>query len=233
LRCHIEYGSINLVREPLNVPGQPFDVILLRNVLIYFRRESQARVVHNIERLLTPDGYLLVGPSESLMHLTPVLQAEERLGVFVYRRSDRREKDGAAVSKVHKPPGILECDETPKPPSRTDVPDEPKRITSDPEALALEGHQAEMRNDLRTALRCYRATLYLRPDLYQVRYRLGRCLKAVGWAGRAGAEFKAVVEIMARGSGETLEIFDGPDFPERDTIELECREAIRNAGEDS
>ncbi len=227
IRCHIEYGSINLVREPLEVPGQPFDVILLRNVLIYFRRESQARVVRSIEQLLAPDGFLLIGPSESLMHLTPVLQAEERHGVFVYRRRDGLEERAAVVSSDDGPSEIGELDQTPDLLSQTTTPDEPESVTADPETLALEGHRAELEDDLRTALRCYRASLYLQPDLYQVRYRLGHCLDAVGWTGRAGAEFRAVLEILDRGSGETLEIFNGPEFPDSDVIEAECREATQ------
>ncbi|RLE28185.1 MAG: hypothetical protein DRJ65_00505 [Acidobacteria bacterium] len=226
--CHIEFGSINLVREPLEVPGQPFDIILLRNVLIYFRKESQARVVRNIEQLLAPDGFLLIGPSESLMHLTPVLQAEERQGVFVYRRRDGRERDGATVPKDNKSSKILEHNETSKLPTPTDTGAEPEDIPADPGELAFEGHRAEMENDLRTALRCYRGSLYLQPDLYQVHYRLGHCLEAVGWTRRALAEYRTVLEILDRGAGQTLEIFDGPDFPGRDTIKIECQKATRS-----
>ncbi|MCK5378499.1 MAG: methyltransferase domain-containing protein [Acidobacteria bacterium] len=228
IRRHIEFGSINLVREPLEVPGQPFDVIFLRNVLIYFRKESQARVVRNIEQLLAPDGFLFIGPSESLMHLTPVLQAEERQGVFVYRRREGQEGGAGTGLKDDKTSEFEERDRISKAPPRTETDDEPDPVAADPGALAFEGQRAERKHDFRTALRCYRASLYLQPDLYQVRYRLGRCLEAVGWSGRAGAEFRAVLEILERGSGETLEIFDGPDFPGRDAIEVECREAIRS-----
>ena len=228
LRRYIEFGSINLVREPLEVLGQPFDIVLLRNVLIYFRKESQARVVRNIAQLLAPDGFLLVGPSESLMHVTPVLRAEERMGVFVYRKCAGGVAGGATGLQGTEPSGNGAIDERPKPAPRSETHDEPGGVATNPKALALEGHRAEKKNDLRTALRCYRGSLYLQPDLYQVRYRLGRCLEAVGWTGRALAEYRAVLEILERSSEETLEIFDGTDFPARETIEVECREVTRN-----
>ncbi len=227
IRCHIEFGSINLIREPLEVPGQPFDVIFLRNVLIYFRRQSQARVVRNIEQLLAPNGFLLIGPSESLMDLNPVLQVEERQGVFVYRKRGGHQEIAPAVSKEHGPLENVGYAENSVSAPRSKTDDEPEIVTANPEDLALEGHQAEMNNDLRTALRCYRASLYLQPALYQVRYRLGCCLEAVGWAGRAGAEFRAVIELLALGSEETLEVFDGPDFPAKTEIEAECRRVAK------
>ena len=222
LQQHIEYGSVNLIREPLEVPDHPFDVIFLRNVLIYFRRESQARVVRNIGQLLAPDGFLVVGPSESLMHLTSVLQAEERRGIFVYKRCDRQEKHAASVLKDNRAFEKGRPAEQPDPIQQTRT----ESVTVDPKALAVEGCRAEMKDDPRTALRCYRASVYLQPNLYQVRFRLGHCLEAVGWAGRARAEFRAVLEILERGSGETLEIFDGPDFPAENEIEIECRKLI-------
>lgn len=218
IRSHIRYASLNVVREPLEVPGQPFDIIFLRNLLIYFGRESQARVVKGIQEILAPDGFLLVGPSESLMNLAPDLRAEERKGVFVYIRREVWEERSVAVTIDGKSPESGESDACPKAPPRPTVSHQPKG----PESLAIEGRRAEVRGGLRTALRCYRASLYLQPDLYQVRYRLGHCLEAVGWPGRAGAEFRAVLEILRRGSEKSLEIFDGPGFPGRNEIEAAC-----------
>lgn len=43
-----------------------FDVIFLRNVLIYFDKNSKQRVLNNIVSQLKPEGYLLIGHAESL-----------------------------------------------------------------------------------------------------------------------------------------------------------------------
>ena len=43
-----------------------FDIVFLRNVLIYFNRETQQDIVNKIWHVLKPGGYLFLGHSESL-----------------------------------------------------------------------------------------------------------------------------------------------------------------------
>jgi chemotaxis protein methyltransferase CheR len=45
---------------------QESDLILCRNVLIYFEREQQEQVIRNFARVLRPGGVLVLGKSESL-----------------------------------------------------------------------------------------------------------------------------------------------------------------------
>ena len=49
--------------------GRAFDLILLRNVLIYFTASDKERVVRNTARVLKPGGLLVIGESESLVGL--------------------------------------------------------------------------------------------------------------------------------------------------------------------
>ena len=63
-----------------------FDVILCRNVLIYFRDQVVSRVVGFMRERLRADGALFVGVSESLMRFGNALECEERAGVFLYRK---------------------------------------------------------------------------------------------------------------------------------------------------
>ncbi len=51
----------------LSLPGEgPFDCIFLKNVLIYFDKDSKLVVVKNLVGALAPGGYLVVGPTEGV-----------------------------------------------------------------------------------------------------------------------------------------------------------------------
>jgi chemotaxis protein methyltransferase CheR len=62
-----------------NLTGAPaglgeFDVIFLRNVMIYFDQETKRQVVSRLLPLLRPGGHFLVGHSESLNGVTDAMQ---------------------------------------------------------------------------------------------------------------------------------------------------------------
>lgn len=64
LKKHIFFRRMNLAD---NWPMKgPFDVILCRNVMIYFDRKTQEELVSRFYRILNPGGYFFVGHSESL-----------------------------------------------------------------------------------------------------------------------------------------------------------------------
>lgn len=96
IRRRIEYHTVNLVAEPLQVPHRPFDLVFLRNVLIYFRAESQRRVVAAVTRAMAPDGVLFVGPSETLWQLSDELEPEDLGDCFCYRRRRPQTQPGPA-----------------------------------------------------------------------------------------------------------------------------------------
>jgi chemotaxis protein methyltransferase CheR len=72
LRQHVRFEQLNLNVEGLKKQGD-FDVIFLRNVLIYFDIPTKQRVVSNLIPSLKSGGYLIVGHSESLNGITNVL----------------------------------------------------------------------------------------------------------------------------------------------------------------
>lgn len=86
LRRRIDYRQVNLVR-PLAAlaDAAPFDLVLLRNVLIYFRRPVQRRVVAAAGDLLAPDGSLFLGASETLWQIQDRLAAFDLGTCYCYR----------------------------------------------------------------------------------------------------------------------------------------------------
>lgn len=64
LRAHVSFRQANLL-DP--IPHQaPFDVIFLRNVLIYFEPPMKNRIVANVSNHLRPGGYFMTGHAETL-----------------------------------------------------------------------------------------------------------------------------------------------------------------------
>lgn len=84
-------SAIDFQRESL-IGTEPartnLDLILCRNVLIYFRDEAVRSVVEMLAARLRPGGRLLVGASESLLRFGTMLQCEERGGAFFYVRPE-------------------------------------------------------------------------------------------------------------------------------------------------
>jgi chemotaxis protein methyltransferase CheR len=87
IRTAIRWQKINLLDEAAVRAIGEVDVVLCRNLLIYFRDEVVRRVVEQLSERLKPDGTLLVGVSESLMRFGTCLSCEERDGVFIYRKA--------------------------------------------------------------------------------------------------------------------------------------------------
>lgn len=85
LRAPLVFARLNLAAPPYPMRG-PFDVILCRNVMIYFDRRVRERLLGELYRLVRPGGYVLVGHAESL---TGISSAFDSVRPSVYRRGRR------------------------------------------------------------------------------------------------------------------------------------------------
>lgn len=65
LKKMITHRKMNLMREVFPFKGM-FDIILCRNVMIYFDRPTRNTLVSKFHRFLIPGGYLYIGHSETL-----------------------------------------------------------------------------------------------------------------------------------------------------------------------
>lgn len=83
LRRHIVFGHANLTQPQQSIGC--FDLIFLRNVMIYFVLAVKKQVVANVSSQLRPGGHLLVGHSESL---NGVANSLKPLRPSIYQRGD-------------------------------------------------------------------------------------------------------------------------------------------------
>ena len=81
LRRLIEFRQINLLAPNWSLSG-PLDVIFCRNVMIYFDKPTQYRILSRFVPALRPDGLLFAGHSESFVHAADLFRS---IGKTVYQ----------------------------------------------------------------------------------------------------------------------------------------------------
>lgn len=80
LKQLVTFQHHNLM-TPMDPP--PFDCVFIRNVLIYFDRDSKRKVIANLIDAMAPGGFLVVGPSEGIYGmLAPLLRRQP----FLYQK---------------------------------------------------------------------------------------------------------------------------------------------------
>ncbi len=76
----MQFRAMNLLSDIYAVK-QGVDVVFLRNVMIYFDRDTQRHILERMQRILAPEGLLVVGHSENLFHVNDLFRS---LGQTVY-----------------------------------------------------------------------------------------------------------------------------------------------------
>lgn len=69
LRDMISFRQLNLLEERWDLPGE-FDAIFCRNVMIYFDKQTQGKILRKFKPLLKSDGLLFAGHSENFLYVT-------------------------------------------------------------------------------------------------------------------------------------------------------------------
>lgn len=67
LRALTQFKEMNLVR-PWSIVG-PLDLVLIRNVLIYFEKDIKAQILGNVRKVLAADGYVMLGGAETTLNI--------------------------------------------------------------------------------------------------------------------------------------------------------------------
>lgn len=88
LREAITFAKHNLLEAP--PVGGPFDVVFLRNVLIYFDLATKRDVLRRVQQVVRPGGYLLLGAAETTIGVDDGWERVPAGRSSVYRLAARR-----------------------------------------------------------------------------------------------------------------------------------------------
>lgn len=94
LRQMVSFKQVNLLADNWGISGQ-FDVIFCRNVMIYFDKPTQGKILDRFAPMMKPDGLLFAGHSENFLY---VCDAFKLRGKTVYEL-DPGKKAGVANAR--------------------------------------------------------------------------------------------------------------------------------------
>jgi chemotaxis protein methyltransferase CheR len=83
VRGIVDFQEINLAQAWPALP--PMDLVLLRNVMIYFKVETKKAILGRLARLLKPDGYLLLGGAETTFGIDTSYRRVESIKTGFYQ----------------------------------------------------------------------------------------------------------------------------------------------------
>ena len=161
MRRLVRFAPHNLAHDPIPPLGEgPFDLILCRNVLIYFDGETVERAIDGLERALRPGGMLILGSADTLCGTVRRL---EQIGA---EPTTARRSKPAPTRALRRPLGRAA---------------EPSVADSlDAEAWFLKGIGALDAGDSAAATVALRRALYVDPTFGLAAFSLGRAHEGMG-----------------------------------------------------
>ena len=84
IRDMVQWKKFNLKDSPVLLGT--FDVVLCRNVLIYFDIETKRRILRNIRKTLPPGGYLILGSSETTLNIDETFSRRQVGRAILYQK---------------------------------------------------------------------------------------------------------------------------------------------------
>ncbi len=86
IRSAVEFRQLNLAEAWPALP--PMDLVMIRNVMIYFAAETKKAILGRLARVLQPAGYLLLGGAETTFNLDDTYRRAEPLAAGFYQRAE-------------------------------------------------------------------------------------------------------------------------------------------------
>jgi chemotaxis protein methyltransferase CheR len=97
IKSMVQFYPLNLADEIYRINGNQLvdvDIILCRNVLIYFYPEVVKKVLTQIYNILAPDGWLIMSPSETNLPKQPIFYPISYSGVTLFSKNANHEYQG-------------------------------------------------------------------------------------------------------------------------------------------
>lgn len=223
----ISFRQMNLVESELSTRrGEEFDLILCRNVMIYFSPDSNRRLIGKFYQALDDDGWLVVGSSEHNLENYKNFSGVDATGARIYQKRAAERPRPEAKPKERVQPLLLPEPkrrpmpprpriEAPQPAERTDMEGFRKLADSgDWQSAARYGQRLLAQDRLNPEIHFYLALIFenlgivdepqrsLRQALYLDRnfalahYHLGCALRRDGQTALAARSFGNVVKVL-------------------------------------
>lgn len=208
LAARARFAQHNLIDRPYPFANDSglFDVIVCRNVLIYFTAEAAHATVASFVERLRPGGVLVLSTAEPLLEPVRELTTLRLPGAFFYQR------DGGpqAPPPEPPPPKVAPRPSAPRPPRPAVTGELPVVLTPEDEGrklfeLVLEWAAAgEDHPETEAGLR---KALYLAPQLSSARYLLGLILERRGAGADAASEYRRALAMLESGKAIASSFF--------------------------
>jgi chemotaxis protein methyltransferase CheR len=218
LRGRARFVQHNLVDRPFpnGQGGAPFDLILCRNVLIYFSEEATISVLDGFSRALRDGGVLIQAATEPILRSVSGLEVRKFGAAYAYVKTPRTLLETSAASPAVFPAAL---NGVPSPiPALPD--DEGVRLFEVVLDWAAEG---QSRDDTEAGLR---KVTCLAPNLAAARYMLGRLLEHRGAMADAAREYQRAHVLLVNGTA-----IDCAFFMNNERLVDACRNALARLGE--
>lgn len=206
LRSRVEFALYNLI-EPPEAPQLHYDLIVCRNVTLYFRPEVAQAVYRHLASKLAPGGYLLLGPSDPPPLNLSSLEQKAAPGAFYWHKGTEQRRATALALESPPAPPLRPTRSNPAPVPLRPTPPAPLELAPpklaplepahtppehpSPPAVRLElleqGLEQLERGEAAAALELLRRAAYLDPRDAFTHFLLGRTWLALRGPARARA----------------------------------------------
>lgn len=100
IQARVNFEQANILDNAFLSGREAYDIIFCRNLLIYFDRPTQHLAIDRLEQLLSPEGVLFLGHSETSLLLDRNYTALDHVRCFGFRRKAAKQPEQCPDRKV-------------------------------------------------------------------------------------------------------------------------------------